>query len=33
MSRSFRYGTLIEVIEQLMMMAPNFIPGGRGTMI
>lgn len=33
MSKFFMYGTSLEGIEQLMMMAPNFIPRGSGIMI
>jgi len=33
MSRYFMYGTSLEGIEQLMMMAPNFIPRGSRIMI
>ena len=33
MSKFFMYGTSLEGIEQLMMMAPNFIPRGSGIVI
>lgn len=33
MSKFFMYGTSLEGIERLMMMAPNFIPRGSGIVI
>ena len=33
MSKFFMYGTSLESIEKLMMMAPNFIPRGSGIVI